>query len=284
MNRSQEHSFKARMRRTSHELGVAAQELWEILVLERFLVRLARSTHSKMFVLKGGLLLSRYVEIGRHTQDLDFLLKGMGNDHAVLSRALNDILAVQIDDGFNFFDLVLTPLPHPHMKYAGTRASMRAHFGKTRFKVLIDIGCGDLIEPIRQSLPLLTNSQGPLFENHVEISCYPPEFIFAEKLETIVYLEGRNSRMKDFHDVFLMTRANQLMGADLERIARSVFAHRQTPLRIPLLFTPNELSALQSFWTRHLGSGFAKGTHLPSRLEDVIDEINSWLARHTNLC
>ena len=43
----------------------------QTLTLERFLVRLAQSEYRKHFVLKGGILLSKYMEIGRETTDSD---------------------------------------------------------------------------------------------------------------------------------------------------------------------------------------------------------------------
>ncbi len=44
------------------------------------------------------------------------------------------------------------------------------------------------------------NDKGALFEEGITLSAYPPEYIFSEKLEAIIYLDEANSRMKDFHD------------------------------------------------------------------------------------
>lgn len=74
-----EKSFKAKLRAIAKEKNRDPADLWQTLTLERFLVRLARSKYRDQFVLKGGILLSRYLEIGRETTDLDFLAKKISN-------------------------------------------------------------------------------------------------------------------------------------------------------------------------------------------------------------
>lgn len=284
MNRSVEQSFKSRIQSISSARRVPARELWETLVLERFLVRVSLSSHADKFIFKGGALLSRYVEIGRHTQDLGFLIRWMSTDPQRLLKTVEEILAVPIEDGFHFFEPVIKPLSHPHMKYPGARVAMRALFGKTRFKVIVDLGCGDFVEPMTRTLPLLSTDKGPLFESHVEMVCYPEEFIFAEKLEAVVYLESKNSRMKDFHDLCLLARGGSCRGSNLERVIRLVFEHRETPIRLPLKFSPTEFERLQSFWVRHLNSGLSDNIRLPLKFDHLIIELNLWLKEQTSLC
>lgn len=54
------------------------------------------------------------------------------------------------------------------------------------------------------SHPQMLRDKGPLFEEVIELNAYPPEYIFAEKLEAIIYLDDINGRMKDFHDCIRM--------------------------------------------------------------------------------
>ena len=75
MTSNLEKSFKAKFRAIAKEKNRDPADLWQNLTLERFLVRLANSKHHKHFVLKGGILLSKYIEIGRETNDLDFLAR-----------------------------------------------------------------------------------------------------------------------------------------------------------------------------------------------------------------
>ena len=80
MTSDAEKSFKAKLRFLAKEKNRNSADLWQSLTLERFLVRLAKSGYSKHFILKGGILLSKYIEIGRETVDLDFLAQKISNE------------------------------------------------------------------------------------------------------------------------------------------------------------------------------------------------------------
>ena len=61
----------------------------------------------------------------------------------------------------------------------------------------------------------------------------------AEKLETIVRLGMANSRMKDFYDVWLLSRLFEFDGRTLCEAVRNTFIRRSTPLPggLPMAFT-----------------------------------------------
>lgn len=278
-----EHSLKSRLRNIAREKRVDPAQLWQNLVLERFLVRLSRSPYSSNFVLKGGVLLAHYIEINRHTRDLDFLVQRINNEVPTLERVLTEVIQVPIQDGFHFSELRIDHLPHIHMKYPGVRATMRASFGKTRFVVNIDLGFGDVVAVTQCALALTSSSKGAPFESTVEMPCYPKEFIFAEKLETVVYRKGGNSRMKDFHDLFFLVQDDTLEPSLTEHVVERVFMHRETPLNLPINFLDEELLDLQRHWNAHL-RGLPTSNRLPAELNVVIDEINSWLFNCPTLC
>lgn len=60
-----EKSLKSRLRALAKETGRDPADLWQNLILERFLVRLAQSSYRERFILKGAVLLSKYIELGR---------------------------------------------------------------------------------------------------------------------------------------------------------------------------------------------------------------------------
>lgn len=285
MTSDAEKSFKAKLRAIAKEKNRDLADLWQSLTLERFLVRLAKSEYSKHFVLKGGILLSKYIEIGRETTDLDFLAQKISNETSKLKVIFEKIATINLQDGFSFREIKVNELAHPHMGYPGVEVSMMAYFGKTRFKVAIDIGFGDIVDPVKYAIPLTSSSKGDLFEHSVSLSCYPKEFILAEKLETIIYRGSFNSRMKDFHDLYSMiTSANFASFHDVEAIIRLVFEHRETKLALPILFTEEELSRMQNFWKEYLrGLRPEHISALPRNIVDVIFKINDWLRSHTRL-
>lgn len=242
-------------------------------------MRLAHSKHREYFVLKGGILLSKYIEIGRETTDLDFLARKLSNEITRLKDVFEEIASIDFKDGFVFQEVKVSELRHPHMGYPGAEVSMMAYFGKTRFKVAIDIGFGDIVDPIEYVIPLTASSKGVLFESAVKLPCYPKEFIFAEKLETIIYRGSFNSRMKDFHDLYsLISSSQSLSFHNLEGIIRLVFEHRETPLTLPIDYDDGEMKQMQNFWTEYLKNLRIENLkNLPTLIAQVIATINDWL-------
>ena len=248
-------------------------------------MRLANSKHRKHFVLKGGILLSKYIEIGRETTDLDFLARKLSNEVADLRDIFEGIAKIDLKDGFVFQEIKVRELTHPHMGHPGAEVSMMAYFGKTKFKVSIDIGFGDIVDAVEYSIPLTTYSKGVLFESNVKLSCYPKEFIFSEKLETIIYRGSFNSRMKDFHDLYSLIFSSQFSSFhNLEGVIRLVFEHRETPLTLPITYSEDETKQLQNFWNEYLKNLRTENAkNLPITITPVIVKINDWLRLNTGL-
>lgn len=280
-----EQAFKAKLRRIAEEKKCDPADLWQHLMIERFLVRLARSEYSQHFILKGATLLSRYINIGRETRDIDFLAYQISNEVGELQNIFQKVAKIDLKDGCVFQGVKAQVLPHPHMKYSGAEVSMTAFFGRTRFKVEIDIGFGDVVEPTAQVFPLTSYSKGPLFEESVEVLCYPKEFIFAEKLETIVYRGGANSRMKDFHDVYsLINFFKGESSLKIEESIRQVFLHRETSISFPIVYSREDFERLEAFWDGYIrGLSEEHRQRLPGKIEDVIAVVNKWVQNHTSL-
>lgn len=274
-----EKSLKARLRNAAKELKRRPDDLWQSLILERFLVRLARSRHCDNFVLKGGVLLAKYLFLGRETKDLDFLALNFSNNTESIRSAFAEIAALDMGDGFLFKEVDTTMLEHLHMAYAGVEVTMAVYYGRTRFRVTIDVGFGDTVQPTIKQFDLLRYSKGAFFEEHVSLVCYPQEFIFAEKLETVVYRGGDNSRMKDFHDLYNMVHANKLLHLEfLNKVMTTVFNHRGTPFVCPIVFEDFQLNSLQLMWNRYLqGMRRDDRQHLPPEIIQLLAVLNAWL-------
>jgi predicted nucleotidyltransferase component of viral defense system len=281
MNNTLKQSLKQRLRSVAKERDLTFDEIWHNLILERFLARLCRSNYKSNFILKGGTLLARYIPIGRETKDLDFLVDQLQNTEEFLSKAFDNICSVYLDDGFEFERIKIGSLAHPHMDYTGIEVLLLAKLGGPQTHIQIDLGFGDIVEAIDYSLDLTSTSKGPLFESKIHVRSYPKEFIFAEKLETVVHRGRGNTRMKDFHDLYsLITFEKSLDPAYTEKVVMAVFNHRHTPLKLPLDFGAATMEALQPLW-----KDYQKDIRivLPERLEDLISSINKWLKSNTNL-
>jgi hypothetical protein len=112
---------------------------------------------------------------------------------------------------------------------------MTATLGKARIHLQVDIGFGDVITPAADELeyPSLLGLPSP------RLRAYPKETVIAEKLEAMVVLGMANSRMKDFYDVWMMSRELQFNGRPLARAIQATFQRRQRelPQAAPTAFT-----------------------------------------------
>lgn len=287
MNKALNQSIKERLRTLAKERNLTFAEIWHNLILERFLARLCQSKYQKNFILKGGSLLARYIPIGRETKDLDFLVQSLANTEEFLSEALDHICGIYLEDGFLFEKMKIGKLLHPHMNYTGIEVLLLAKLGGPQTHVRIDLGFGDIVESIDYPMNLTSTAKGPLFESTIRVRSYPKEFIFAEKLETVVYRGMGNTRMKDLHDLFsLISLEGCLNPLYTNQVVKTVFAHRQTSLNLPLRSDIEFFNILNPLWRDYLKDILPnqKSIALPKSIQDVIASINTWLMRNTNLC
>lgn len=287
MNNSLKQSMKQRLKAVAKERDLTFDQIWHNLILERFLARLYQSKYKNNFILKGGTLLARYIPIGRETRDLDFLVAKLQNTEEFLSKAFDHICSVRIEDGFEFEKVRIGKLAHPHMDYSGIEVMLLAKLGGPQTYIQIDLGFGDIVDAIDYSMDLTSTSKGPLFESKVQVRSYPKEFIFAEKLETVVHRGMGNTRMKDFHDLYsLVSLEKCLDSAYTNKVVTTVFKHRQTQVKLPLKHESEFIEILQPLWLeyqRGLPSNQVANKP-PELIQDVISFINSWLKDNTQLC
>jgi predicted nucleotidyltransferase component of viral defense system len=131
-------------------------------------------------------------------------------------------------------------------KFVLKGGSLLAKFGATRTIIRIDLGFGDMVEAIDYPMDLIATKKGPLFESKISLRCYPKEFIFAEKLETVVFRGEGNTRMKDFHDLYSLISLGNLSKVLTEKAIQLVFNHRRTSLKgLPIAFDTQALNLLE---------------------------------------
>ncbi len=195
--------------------------------LERLLHRLSLSPHRERFVLKGALLLTTWFdEPHRATRDLDLLGFGDPSEDALLA-VLREVMMIAVDDGVSFDTTKLKIQPiREDLDYGGSRLSTTALLSGARIPIVVDVGFGDAIEPGAEDieLPVLLDMPSP------RLRAYPLETVIAEKLHAMVTLGMANSRMKDYYDVWMLTRAFTLDPNRLRRAVDATFARRDTSL------------------------------------------------------
>ncbi|MFD1480216.1 nucleotidyl transferase AbiEii/AbiGii toxin family protein [Paracoccus nototheniae] len=214
-------------------LNIARQEgrVFDVLLvrfaLERLLYRLSISEHRDRFVLKGGMLVTVWVEDdNRVTRDADFLGHGDPNPER-LAADFREIMAIESEDGLVFdLDALAATAIREEMEYGGTRLKTVAYLEKTRIPVTIDIGFGDAMADATQKLdyPTLLDLPAP------NVRAYPPATVIAEKFQAMVALGVLNGRMKDYYDLWAIPRALEISDADLDAAITATFDRRQTAI------------------------------------------------------
>jgi len=198
--------------------------------IERLLWRLSNAEFSEQFVVKGAMLFLLWQgDSGRPTRDLDLLGKGTP-DLARLIAMFRELCAQETSklDGLVFPpDSVSASRIRPQEEYQGVRIRMLAMLSRTRIDIQVDIGFGDAITPGPElaTFPTLLDLPAP------RVLVYPAATVVAEKLQAIVELGIRTSRMKDFHDLADLMDSDRCLPSDVEAAIRATFARRAT--RIP---------------------------------------------------
>lgn len=275
-----ESALKERLKVIASEKKIPFNKIWKQLLLERFLVRLSESAYQDKFIFKGGLLLAQYISINRETIDIDLLMTKIKSESQQIENAINEIALININDGFIFNFASLEELTQPHMEYTGYRVILDVKFGKMKDKIQIDIGVGDIVDPIDFKVSPFEYKGKPIFSGEISLLVYPPEFIFAEKLETIISKGKTNSRMKDYHDVIIMLREPNLLNLNhLPNAINGTFQNRNTEKSFPIHFDEDTMATMQRFWSLHLQdlAGFKAKLNLPEQYTDILNEINNWV-------
>lgn len=100
---------------------------------------------------------------------------------------------------------------------------------------------------------------------------YTLETVIAEKLESVVKLALVNTRMKDFYDLWTISKHHEIEPEKLYIAIREVFANRKTPLQHPIAFTPAfyDVKETRQRWNNFLSAMDKEEIHF----EDVIMEL-----------
>lgn len=205
--------------------------------LECFLYRLAQSQYRDQFILKGALLFELWTHRPyRPTRDLD--LEGQGeNSIPRIKRLLAEVMSQAVEDDGLVFDpksLRVVRIKE-EQEYEGLRVNLVARLERARIHMQIDIGFGDLIVPPPRQIQYPAMLDFP----SARIRAYPREAVVAEKLEALVKLGMANTRMKDFYDLWKLSRDFDFDGALLTEAIKATFQRRgtQVPFATPLALT-----------------------------------------------
>lgn len=270
-------SVRARLLTLAREKGQAFDLILTRYATERLLYRLSTTLHRDRFVLKGAMLITTwFADLHRPTRDVDPLGYGDPAPEPMLA-VFREICTVEENDGILFdADVLRIELIREELEYGGLRPRTTARLAGARIPVLIAIGFGDAIAPGVEeiNLPVMLNFPSP------RLHAYPRETVVAEKFQAMILLGLANSRMKDYYDIWLLSRNHAFDGERLSRAIAATFERRRTtiPQELPDALTsafataPVKLRQWEAF-TRDLAG------EVPS-LEIIVADLAGFLMPH----
>jgi hypothetical protein len=246
---------------------------------ERLLYRLGASEARARCIVKGATLLTAWMrDPYRATRDVDVLAIASPDDD-VIRGLVEEICAVScLEDGLRF-DLTRMVIEDIRAgdEHAGKRARFLAFLGVARIRLQMDFGFGDALVggPEEVQYPtMLDDVPAP------RVLAYTREATVAEKFEAMVSLDIRNSRMKDFHDVWALSTAFDFDGVRLEAAIAACFERRGTRWHeeVPRVLTPAfyRMPEMQARWRSYVEAG-AVLVAPPAQFEAIGEEIIRFL-------
>ncbi len=243
---------------------------------ERLLYRLSISAHKDRFVLKGAMLFAAWTDRPhRATKDVDLL--GVGAP-AEMVGVFSELCALKSDpEDAVVFDprTVRVEDIREDADYEGRRIHVAGKLGTIKVSVQVDIGFGDAVSPKPVILiypVLLEGLPAP------RLRAYPAETVVAEKFEAMVKLGMGNRRMKDFYDLWVLSRTREFALVDLAAAVAATFERRGTarPEEDPLALTAafGHDSSKQTQWKAFLGR--VQTSEKPA-LGDVVERLQVFL-------
>ncbi len=225
-------------------------------------------------MLKGALLFRVWdVPDSRATRDID-LLAFLDNSPENLAAIFREVCRISGNDGLVFDpDSVDAQKIKEDADYEGVRVRCRGLLGKARVTMQIDIGFGDKVHPnvVQADYPVLLDRPTP------SLRMYPQETVVAEKVEAMVYFGSLNSRMKDFYDVWRLSRQYEFEDSVLREAIKQTFDNRGTDL-IPFDELKAELlgnNVLSMQWKAFLEKTGVDG---PATFDEVLSVVGDFIS------
>lgn len=212
--------LKDLIRNLSKEVGIEAHVLFRKYMMERFLERVSSSKYNGSFILKGGMLVAAFVGVeARATMDIDTTIKGIPVTMVDMERTITEISNIDLEDNVKFRIKKVSEIMD-EAEYSGIRFSIDALLDGAVIPLKIDISTGDVITPRE-----IAYSYKLMFEDRtIPIMTYPIETVLAEKLETVISRSITNTRMRDFYDIHILLKSQNIdadiLALALERTAK----------------------------------------------------------------
>lgn len=219
-------SVLAKLRNKAKEIGISYQQCLQLFVQEEFLRKLSLSGYDDCLVLKGGLFIYTLTNFeSRATVDVDFLLRKYSNSMNDIKELISKILNTPTGNDYIIMTAKGFEEISPQRKYHGISVQITGQIKNVRVPFNVDIGVGDVIVPKAEQRTI--NTQLPDFEAPI-IKTYSLESTIAEKFDAILQRFELTGRMKDFYDIYYLSRTFDFEGSKVQTAIFETLQHRGT--------------------------------------------------------
>lgn len=218
--------LKDKMNNITNGDSKMSQTLFRNYFMERFLERISLSKYNNNFVLKGGMLVASMLGLdSRATMDIDTSVFSIPLTVESAKNLIEEIAKIDINDNVSFEVTDAEEIMEEH-DYHGVRIKLIANFGTFKQPIKIDISTGDVITPSAVEY----NYKLMLEDRSIPLLSYNLETLLAEKLETIIARSTANTRMRDFYDVYLLSKTQYIDMQNLKLALYKTAKSRNTDL------------------------------------------------------
>ena len=220
-------SVLAKLRNKAKASGISYQRCLQLFMQEEFLRKLPNSGYGDFLILKGGLFIYTHTNFeSRATIDVDFLLRGYSNSIDDVKNLICKV--IETPTGNDYIEMEAKGFEEisPQRKYHGISTQIIGRIKNVRVPFNVDIGVGDVIVPKAEQRKIST--QLPDFEAPV-IKTYSIESTIAEKFDAILQRFELTGRMKDFYDIYYLSRTFDFEGLKLQTAIFETLQQRGTP-------------------------------------------------------
>lgn len=203
--------------------NITVNDVLQNFMFERVLERISNSNYKNNFVFKGGVILSSIIGLSnRTTLDIDTSLKGLNVSDDDLTNIINEILHIDLNDNVNF-----NIYNYKHIALEqnsnGIEYKITGQFGKITINFLLDIVQDNNITPRE----IEYKYKEILEDKSIDILTYSVESMLSEKFYAIIKNGARSSRMKDYYDIYIMSKM-KISKENLKIAIKNAFDKRNT--------------------------------------------------------
>ena len=230
-------SVRARLLAIAKQENVQLEYLLLRYALERFLYRLGKTEHVDRLVLKGASAFAVWLgPYARVTRDADVEAFGFESPEATV-EIFKEICSLPYPEDAVEFDTESFTWEQIKKdgEYPGVRIKFNAAIGGARVALQFDVGVGDSVYPPAEmeEYPTLLGHAAP------RLRIYPRYTVVSEKFSNMLIRGMLNSRLKDYYDIWMLSRTFDFSGKILAEAIARTFERRHVAMPAS---TPESLS------------------------------------------